>query len=129
MLEGFRQARLFLDSVDREVHGGDAGVSEAIGDFGAQQPRVRREVNPKVFLRSVVNHLVNEVWAKQWFAASGSQNPARRALEPVNGAAGRVFRHSLNAIVVRPAIVAVQVAFPLSEKVGDDRLKLAGKNA
>src|SRR5262245_39310511 len=50
-------------------------------------------------------------------------------MEPVDGTMRRVLAHALDAVVIRPAVVAVQIAFPLSKKVGNDRLKLARQNS
>src|SRR5262245_38059577 len=45
-------------------------------------------------------------------------------MQPIDGASGHIFGHSLNAIVERPAIMAVQIAFPLGKKISDDRMKI-----
>jgi len=37
-----------------------------------------------------------------------------------------VFAHAADAIIVRPAVVAIEIAFPLGEEVGNDGLKFAG---
>jgi hypothetical protein len=50
VLEGFGEAGLFVDGVDGEVDGGDAGVGEAIGDRGAQQSAIGSEIHPEIFL-------------------------------------------------------------------------------
>jgi len=72
---------------------------------------------------------VNEVRADERLAAGWSEHAARRGFEPVDGAPRGVFRHAFDAVVIRPAVVAVQVAFPLGEEVRNDRLKVAGQDA
>ena len=129
VFERFRQARLFLDGIHGEVDGGNARVSEAINHIRTQQARVGGEINPKIFFRRVVDDFVHKIWAHQRLAASGSQHAARRVMQPINGATGGVFGHALDAIVVGPTVVAIQIAFPLGEKIRNDRLKIARHNA
>ena len=129
MLKGFGKPRLFFNRIHGEVDRSYAGVGETVCDFRTQKPSVRREVHPEIFLRRVVNNLVNEVWPDQRFTAGGGKHAARRRLQPVDRAPRGVFRHALDAVVIGPAVVAVQIAFPFGEEVRDDRLKVARQDS
>src|SRR5215472_14179601 len=48
---------------------------------------------------------------------------------PINRALGDIFRHALHLVVKRPAVVAVEVAFPLGEEIRDDGVELARQDA
>jgi len=75
------EPRLFLDRIHGEVDGSDAGVGEPVRDFWSQKPRVRRQVHPEIFLRRVVDHLVNEV------RANGIRTSAGHPLKSIYSAA------------------------------------------
>ena len=129
VLEGFRESRLFLDRIDGEVDGGDPGVGQAVCYIRAQKSRIRGQINPEIFLRRIVHDLVNEIGAQQWLAARGSKHPAGCRVQPVDCAPRRILGHSFDAIVIRPAVMAIEIAFPFGEEVGDDRLEVPWKRA
>src|SRR5205807_2813903 len=78
-----------------------------------------------VFLRAVVNDLVNELGPEERFAAHQRKDARADGMEPINRAARYVFGHALDLVVVRPAVVTIVVALPLGEQVRDDRAQLA----
>ncbi len=129
MFKGFRESGLFLYGIDSKVDRGNAGIGEAIGNVRPQKARVRRQVYPEVFLGGVIDDLVNEIRAEQRFATGRGEHAAGSGFQPVDGAARCVFGHAFDAIVVGPAIVTVQIAFPFGEEVGNDRLKFAWHDA
>ena len=75
--------------------------------------------------RGVINDFVNEVRADERLAAGWSEYSARGRFQPVDGAPRCVLSNAFDAIVVRPAVMTVQIAFPFGKEVGNDRLKLA----
>src|SRR5438445_10570239 len=87
------------------------------------------QINPEIFLRRIVHDLVNEIGAQQWLAARGSKHPAGCRVQPVDCAPRRILGHSLDAIVIRPAVMAIEIAFPFGEEVGDYRLEVPWKRA
>ena len=113
--DGFRQARLLLPSVQREVDYADARISQTVGNIGAEQTPVGADVNPKPFFRCVIDDLVRKVGPQQRFATHQRQHPASVVVQPVNRPAGDVFAHALDLVVVGPAIPAIEIAFVLDE--------------
>ena len=103
-------------------------VGQTIGNFRTQQPRVCRQIHPETFFGGVVDDFVHEVRADERLAAGWSEHAARRRFEPFDGAPRGVFGHAFYAVVIRPAVVAVQIALPLGEEVGNDGLKVAGQD-
>jgi hypothetical protein len=103
--------------------------SETVGDGGAQQSSIRSEIDPEIFFGGVVDDFVDEVRPEERFAAGGRQHTARSGVQPIDSALGGVFTHAAHAIVVGPAVVAIEIAFPLGEEVGNDGLKFSGKNS
>ena len=128
VLKCFGQAWLFLDGVDGEIDGRNPRVGQAVRYFRAQKSRVRGKVNPEIFLCCVVHDLVDEIWTQQRLSARSRKHTARRRVQPVDCATRRVFGHTFDAIVIRPAVVTIEVAFPLREQVSDDRLKVPWKH-
>ena len=100
-----------------------------IDNFWAEQAGVRCKVNPEVFLRGIVHDLVDKIRTQKGLAACGSKHAAGRGFEPVDGTARRVFRHALDAIVIGPAVVTIEIAFPFGEEVSNDGLKVSGQDA
>jgi hypothetical protein len=129
VLEGFGKAGFFVDGLDREINGGDAGVGETVGDGGAQQSSIGGEINPEIFFGRVLDDFVDEVWTQERFAAGRGEDAAGRGVQPIDGASGGVFAHAADAIIVGPAVVAIEIAFPLREEVGDDGPKFSGEHS
>ena len=50
-------------------------------------------------------------------------------VQPVDGTPGHVFGHSLDCVVIGPAIPAIEVAFVFDKQVGGDGMKLSGHHA
>src|ERR1700761_3930389 len=71
---------------------------------------------------------MNEIRPQQWLASPVGQHSATRAVQPVHGAFGRVLTHALHLIVESPTIVAVQIAFELSEEIRNQRMKVARRH-
>ena len=46
-------------------------------------------------------------------------------MDPIDGTLGDVFGHALDGVVVRPAIVAIKIAFPFRKQIGNDRSQIA----
>src|SRR5580693_4901594 len=69
---------------------------------------------------------MNKIGTEQRFATRWSQNSARCVVQPIDCATGHVLAHSLYAIVIGPAIVTIEIAFPLREKIRDDGLEISG---
>ena len=46
-------------------------------------------------------------------------------MQPVNRALRRVFGHALDAVIVGPAVVTIQITLPLGEEIGNDGAQLA----
>src|SRR5262249_15167043 len=49
--------------------------------------------------------------------------------EPIDGSLGGVFRHSFHAVLESPAVMTIEIAFPLRKEVGNDGMESAGKEA
>ena len=96
---------------------------------GRSSRRIGGHVDPEALLGRVVDHLVDELRAQQRLAAHQRQHAAGGRVQPVDRAPRHVLGHALHAVVERPAVVAIQIAFPLREQVGDDGVKIARQHA
>jgi len=81
------------------------------------------QINPESSLRGTINHLMDEVGAQKRFAAQERKHAAGRRVQPVNRAFGNVRSNSFHTIVESSTILAVQVARPLREQIGNDGVK------
>src|SRR5215471_18137944 len=54
----FRQSRLFVAGVDREVEGRDSSVREPVGHLRAEQAGIGRDVDPEALLGGAIANLV-----------------------------------------------------------------------
>ena len=72
---------------------------------------------------------MREVGTQQRLAAHQRQHPASGVAQPVDRALGHVLGHAAHAVVEGPAVMAVEVALPLVEQVGDDRVEVARHHA
>src|ERR1017187_5728419 len=124
-----RQSGFDIPGVHRDVEGGNTSVGQLIDYLRAQQPAVGRQIDPEILLGGVIDDLVGEVGAKERFTAHQRQHPASGVVQPVDRAFGHVLGHAADAVVERPTVVAVEVAFPLVEQIGNDGMKLARHHA
>ncbi len=115
MLEGLRQARFLFDSIDREIDRGDSGVGEPVDYRRLQQTGIRGQVNPEVLLRGIIDDFVHEIRPQERLSTRRRKHAARSRVQPINRATGDILAHSLHAVVVGPAIMTIQIAFPLRE--------------
>src|SRR5215467_5830214 len=49
-------------------------------------------------------------------------------MEPIYRSARDIFGHAFNAIVKGPAVPAIEIALVFNEKIGGDRMKVAGQH-
>src|SRR5260221_11131750 len=82
------------------------------------------EHTPESLLGRVVNNLMGEIGPQERLAAHHCEDPASRRVEPADGTARHLLRHSFYAVVEGPAVMAIQIAFPCSEQVGNDRMEI-----
>lgn len=82
----------FFNRVHGEIDGGDSRVGKPIRDLGAQQTRIRCQIDPEVLFRCVVQRFVNKVGRSRGSPPVGastrqgvdsSQSIARRAVSSV----------------------------------------------
>ena len=92
---------------------------------GFMQPAVGRHVDREAFPGGVVDDLVHELRPQQHLATHQREHAARRRLQPVDRRARDLLGHALHAVVVGPAVVAVEVALQLGEQIRDDRMEVA----
>src|SRR5260370_39703602 len=83
----------------------------------------------EVFVCHIDHALVMEIGREKLLAARGSGQPGGCRVQPVDGAPRRILAHSFDAIVIRPAVMAIEIAFPFGEEVGDYRLEVPWKRA
>jgi hypothetical protein len=69
---------------------------------------------------------MREVRTQQDLTAHEREDPAAGVVEPIDRPPGDILRHSLDPIVERPAVVAIEVALPLGEEIGNDGVEFAG---
>src|SRR5215471_7931647 len=125
MFESFWQARLLFDGINSEIDRGDSRIGEVVDHFRAQQASIGCEINPKILLCGVVNDFVHKIRTQKGLATGGSEHAARRGIKPVYGAARRILGHTLDAIVVGPAVMTIEIAFPFGEEISNDGLKIS----
>src|SRR5437899_1653006 len=46
-------------------------------------------------------------------------------MQPIDGLFGHWFSHAFHTVVVGPTVMAIKIAFPFTEKIGNQRLKFA----
>jgi hypothetical protein len=88
---------------------------------------VRGNVDPEAFARGVVDDFVHELGPEQNLATHEREHAAGRGMQPVERCPGELLGHPLHPIVVRVAVVAIEIALVLGEQVGDDRMEIAGQ--
>src|SRR5579864_7447418 len=127
--EGFGQAWLEIPRVQRKIEYRYAGVAKAVCNVGAEQTPVRGDVDPEAFLRRVINDFMNEFRPQQRLATHQRQDPAAIVVQPVDRTAGHVLGHTLDLIVVGPAIPTIEIALVLDKQIGGDGVELSGQNS
>ena len=81
--------------------------------------------HPEALLHGVVEDLMHKLRPQQDFAPHQCQNPATAVVQPVDRAAANIFGHARDTIIVRPTVVAVEVALPFGEQVRNDGMEIA----
>src|SRR5581483_7714021 len=76
----------------------------------------------------VVHDLVHKLRPQQGLAAHKRQHPASGRVQPIDRPLGGILAHPLYVIVKRPAVVAVEIAFPFGEEISDDGVKISRQN-
>ena len=64
---------------------------------------------------------MNKIRTQKRFASHVGQHPAAGAVKPVNRSLCRIFAHPFYLVVESPAIMAIEIAFELSEEIGNQR--------
>ena len=72
-IERLWQRLSILHGIDGEINGRDARVAETIDHIVFHQETVRRQIDEDIFLRAVVNDLMNELRTQQRLAAHQRQ--------------------------------------------------------
>jgi hypothetical protein len=72
---------------------------------------------------------MNEVGTQKGFVAHQSQDAAPVIVEPVDGPSRHILRHTLDLVIERPTIPAVEIALVLDKEIGVNRMKLARHHA
>lgn len=72
---------------------------------------------------------MRELRAEQRLAAHERDDAAAVVVQPIDGAAGHIFRHSFHFVVEGPAIPAIDIAFVFEEKIRRDGMEIARQHA
>ena len=115
--KGFGQSGFFINAVHRKINGSETRITKTVDHVGFHQPPIRRQVNDEVFLGSVVNDFVDKLRPQERFASHEGEEPIAEPVQPVDGLSGSLLGHSLNAIVIGPAVMTIEVAFPFAEQI------------
>src|SRR5262249_45817898 len=121
----FWQTRLLVDHVSGKIECGHARVREAIDDVWLQQTTVRGDVDPESLPSGVVHQLVDEFRPEEDLTTHESEDAAGRRMQPVDRGLRDLLGHAFHPIVVRVAVVAIEIAFVLGKQVSDDGMEIA----
>ena len=120
-IQSLGQRLSLFHRIHGEIDRRDARIAQTIDYFRLHQATIRRQVYEDVFLGAVVDDLVNKFWTQQRFATHQSEHARAHRMQPIDRTPGRVFSHAFHFVVVRPAIVTIQVALPFGEQIRNDR--------
>ena len=114
-----RQTRFLINTIHRQIHRAQARITKAIDYIGLHQPAIGGQVHNEIFLGCVIDDFMNEFRPQQRLSAHQCQEPVSECVQPIYGAPGHGLCHALHAVVVGPAVMAIEVTFPFTKKVGN----------
>jgi hypothetical protein len=74
----------------------------------------------------VIDNFVYELRPEQRFASHEGEHTGSAVVQPVDRSARNLFGHALDAIIIGPTVMAVEVALILGEQIGNDGMEVAG---